>query len=170
MVAPTATALRDGQEVEIPARDLVPGDMVLLAARRQSPCGLPLEEIEEVIGPLVLSTPTDALRCRPGDCPGIMHHARRSCSSVLTATISERIASACCASRNLRIRSVLPPGIPFRNRGLAKGGGKSVHGPPTTRRTEPRRDRCLHSSGVRSRSGDCRSAARRAACTVDTNP
>ncbi len=30
MAAPTATVLRDGKEIEIPARDLVPGDVVLL--------------------------------------------------------------------------------------------------------------------------------------------
>ncbi len=30
MAAPTATVLRDGEEVEIPARDLVPGDVILL--------------------------------------------------------------------------------------------------------------------------------------------
>jgi Ca2+-transporting ATPase len=30
MAAPTATTLRDGEEVEIPARDLVPGDIILL--------------------------------------------------------------------------------------------------------------------------------------------
>jgi len=30
MAAPTATVLRDGAEVEVPARDLVPGDMILL--------------------------------------------------------------------------------------------------------------------------------------------
>ncbi|MGH9883428.1 MAG: HAD-IC family P-type ATPase, partial [Pyrinomonadaceae bacterium] len=30
MVAPTATVVRDGREIEIPARDLVPGDLVLL--------------------------------------------------------------------------------------------------------------------------------------------
>ncbi|MEJ5197625.1 MAG: cation-translocating P-type ATPase [Anaerolineae bacterium] len=32
MAAPTATVLRDGEEVEIPARDLVPGDVILLRA------------------------------------------------------------------------------------------------------------------------------------------
>ncbi|NTW44598.1 MAG: hypothetical protein HGB14_09255, partial [Anaerolineaceae bacterium] len=32
MAAPTATALRDGEEVEIPARELVPGDVVLVRA------------------------------------------------------------------------------------------------------------------------------------------
>jgi P-type Ca2+ transporter type 2C len=32
MAAPTATVVRDGREVEIPARDLVPGDVVLLHA------------------------------------------------------------------------------------------------------------------------------------------
>ncbi len=32
MAAPTATVLRDGEEVEIPARELVPGDVVLLRA------------------------------------------------------------------------------------------------------------------------------------------
>lgn len=37
MAAPTATALRDGQEVEIPARDLVPGDVVLLRAGDKIP-------------------------------------------------------------------------------------------------------------------------------------
>jgi hypothetical protein len=37
MAAPMATALRDGQEVEIPARDLVPGDVVLLSAGDRVP-------------------------------------------------------------------------------------------------------------------------------------
>ncbi|MCX7707271.1 MAG: HAD-IC family P-type ATPase, partial [Anaerolineae bacterium] len=32
MAAPTATVLRNGEEVEIPARDLVPGDVILLRA------------------------------------------------------------------------------------------------------------------------------------------
>ncbi len=32
MAAPTATAIRDGEEIELPARDLVPGDVVLLRA------------------------------------------------------------------------------------------------------------------------------------------
>ncbi|MDZ7652482.1 MAG: cation-translocating P-type ATPase [Burkholderiaceae bacterium] len=32
MAAPTATALRDGEEAEVAARDLVPGDVILLAA------------------------------------------------------------------------------------------------------------------------------------------
>src|SRR5262245_6901727 len=30
MAAPTATALRDGEELELPARELVPGDIILL--------------------------------------------------------------------------------------------------------------------------------------------
>ncbi len=37
MTAPTATVLRDGEEHEIPARDLVPGDVVLLAAGDRIP-------------------------------------------------------------------------------------------------------------------------------------
>lgn len=37
MAAPTATALREGQEVEIPARDLVPGDVVMLRAGDKIP-------------------------------------------------------------------------------------------------------------------------------------
>ena len=32
MAAPTATVLRDGEEVDVPARDLVPGDVILLRA------------------------------------------------------------------------------------------------------------------------------------------
>ncbi|MCS6844597.1 MAG: cation-translocating P-type ATPase [Caldilineales bacterium] len=32
MAAPTATVLRDGEEVEVPARELVPGDVILLRA------------------------------------------------------------------------------------------------------------------------------------------
>ncbi|MBW7883016.1 MAG: cation-translocating P-type ATPase [Caldilineaceae bacterium] len=37
MAAPAATALRDGEEAEIPARDLVPGDVVLLRAGNTIP-------------------------------------------------------------------------------------------------------------------------------------
>ncbi|MCI0397944.1 MAG: cation-translocating P-type ATPase [Chloroflexi bacterium] len=37
MAAPTATVLRDGEEVEIPARDLVPGDVILLHAGDKVP-------------------------------------------------------------------------------------------------------------------------------------
>ncbi len=32
MAAPTATVLRDGEEREVPARELVPGDVILLRA------------------------------------------------------------------------------------------------------------------------------------------
>ncbi len=44
MAAPTATALRDGQETEIPARELVPGDVVLLNAGDKVPADLRLLE------------------------------------------------------------------------------------------------------------------------------
>lgn len=44
MAAPTASALRDGEEVEIPARDLVPGDVVLLRAGDKIPADLRLVE------------------------------------------------------------------------------------------------------------------------------
>jgi len=44
MAAPTATALRDGEEVEIPARDLVPGDVVLLRAGDKIPADVRLVE------------------------------------------------------------------------------------------------------------------------------
>ncbi len=37
MAAPTATVLRDGEEVEIPARELVPGDVILLYAGDRVP-------------------------------------------------------------------------------------------------------------------------------------
>ncbi|MCU0940164.1 MAG: HAD-IC family P-type ATPase, partial [Burkholderiaceae bacterium] len=37
MAAPTATALRDGEEAEIPAEHLVPGDVILLAAGDRVP-------------------------------------------------------------------------------------------------------------------------------------
>src|SRR3990170_1797191 len=37
MAAPTATALRDGEETEVPARDLVPGDIILLRAGDRIP-------------------------------------------------------------------------------------------------------------------------------------
>ena len=37
MAAPTATVLRDGSEVEIPARELVPGDVILLQAGDKIP-------------------------------------------------------------------------------------------------------------------------------------
>jgi Ca2+-transporting ATPase len=44
MAAPTATALRDGEEVEIPARDLVPGDVILLRAGDKIPADVRLVE------------------------------------------------------------------------------------------------------------------------------
>lgn len=44
MAAPTATAIRDGEEVEIPARDLVPGDVVLLRAGDKIPADVRLIE------------------------------------------------------------------------------------------------------------------------------
>src|SRR5574337_403125 len=44
MAAPTATALRDGEEVEIPARALVPGDVVLLRAGDKIPADARLIE------------------------------------------------------------------------------------------------------------------------------
>lgn len=36
MAAPTAKVIRDGKEVDIPAADTVPGDLLVLAAGR--PC------------------------------------------------------------------------------------------------------------------------------------
>jgi P-type Ca2+ transporter type 2C len=42
MAAPTATVLRDGEEVELPARDLVPGDVVLLRAGDKIPADVRL--------------------------------------------------------------------------------------------------------------------------------
>lgn len=44
MAAPTATAFRDGEEVEIPARGLVPGDVVLLRAGDKIPADVRLIE------------------------------------------------------------------------------------------------------------------------------
>lgn len=44
MAAPTATALRDGEEQDIPARDLVPGDIVLLRAGDKVPADARLVE------------------------------------------------------------------------------------------------------------------------------
>ncbi len=44
MAAPTATVLRDGQENEIPARELVPGDVVFLTAGDKVPADLRLLE------------------------------------------------------------------------------------------------------------------------------
>jgi len=44
MAAPTATVLRDGQEVDIPARDVVPGDVVRLAAGDRIPADARLLE------------------------------------------------------------------------------------------------------------------------------
>ncbi len=44
MAAPTATVLRDGREVDVPARDLVPGDVVRLAAGDRIPADARLIE------------------------------------------------------------------------------------------------------------------------------
>lgn len=44
MAAPTATVLRDGEEVELPARDLVPGDVTLLRAGDKIPADVRLIE------------------------------------------------------------------------------------------------------------------------------
>jgi P-type Ca2+ transporter type 2C len=44
MAAPTATALRDGEETEVPGRDLVPGDVVLLRAGNRVPADARLLE------------------------------------------------------------------------------------------------------------------------------
>ncbi|MBN1431126.1 MAG: cation-translocating P-type ATPase [Anaerolineae bacterium] len=44
MAAPTATVLRDGEEVEIPSRDLVPGDVVRLQAGDKIPADVRLIE------------------------------------------------------------------------------------------------------------------------------
>jgi Ca2+-transporting ATPase len=44
MAAPTATVLRDGQEIETPARDLVPGDVILLRAGDKIPADARLIE------------------------------------------------------------------------------------------------------------------------------
>lgn len=45
MAAPTATVLRDGDEVDIPARDLVPGDVILLRAGDKVPADVRLIEV-----------------------------------------------------------------------------------------------------------------------------
>ena len=44
MAAPTATVLRDGEEVELPARDLAPGDVTLLRAGDKIPADVRLIE------------------------------------------------------------------------------------------------------------------------------
>ena len=44
MAAPTATALRDGEEIEVAARDLVPGDVILLRAGDRIPADARLIE------------------------------------------------------------------------------------------------------------------------------
>lgn len=44
MAAPTATTLRDGAETEVPARDLVPGDVILLRAGDRVPADARLVE------------------------------------------------------------------------------------------------------------------------------
>lgn len=56
MAAPTATVLRDGDEVEIPARELVPGDVILLKAGDRVPAdGRLIESINLQIEEAVLT-------------------------------------------------------------------------------------------------------------------
>ncbi|MCI0646323.1 MAG: cation-translocating P-type ATPase [Chloroflexi bacterium] len=45
LAAPTATVLRDNEEVELPARDLVPGDVTLLRAGDKVPADVRLTEV-----------------------------------------------------------------------------------------------------------------------------
>jgi Ca2+-transporting ATPase len=45
MAAPTASVLRDGEPVEIPARDVVPGDLLLLEAGDRAPADARLSEV-----------------------------------------------------------------------------------------------------------------------------
>jgi Ca2+-transporting ATPase len=48
MLSPTITALRDGQEEEIPSRDLVPGDVILLEAGDKIPADARLAEVRSL--------------------------------------------------------------------------------------------------------------------------
>ncbi len=48
MAAPTATVIRGGEETEIPARDLVPGDVVRLAAGDKVPADCRLTEVHNL--------------------------------------------------------------------------------------------------------------------------
>ena len=48
MLAPAITALRDGQELEVPSRELVPGDVLLLEAGDRIPADARLVEIHSV--------------------------------------------------------------------------------------------------------------------------
>ena len=45
MAAPTATVIRDGEEKEVPARELVPGDLVVLSTGDKIPADLRLIEV-----------------------------------------------------------------------------------------------------------------------------
>jgi Ca2+-transporting ATPase len=48
MAAPSATAIRDGQEVQVPARELVPGDVILLKAGDKVPADCRLTEVHNL--------------------------------------------------------------------------------------------------------------------------
>jgi Ca2+-transporting ATPase len=48
MAAPSATAIRDGEEAQLPARDLVPGDVILLKAGDKVPADCRLTEVHNV--------------------------------------------------------------------------------------------------------------------------
>lgn len=48
MAAPTATALRDGDEVEVPARELVPGDVILIQTGDRIPADVRLSEVHNL--------------------------------------------------------------------------------------------------------------------------
>jgi len=69
MAAPTATVLRDGDEQEVPAREVVPGDVILLRAGDKVPAD---GRLLEAVNLQVEEAPSPASRCRWRSTPPLL--------------------------------------------------------------------------------------------------
>ena len=122
MAAPTATVLRRGHPVTVPAAELVPGDVVLLEAGRIVPADLRLLEAASLrINESALtgeSVPVDKIterdrragRCRSATAATWPTRAPRSATAAAWASWSPRAcarssaASRCCSRQRMRWR------------------------------------------------------------------